>query len=184
MESTHKSDGFTLIELMIVIAIIGVLAATAIPAFQRMQMRSKTSEVKVNMVAIRIAEVAYRSEFGEFLAAQISPVAYGGNLAIDFSDTGPTGENFSTLGWEPEGRVYFQYGVSTSTAANAFTIAAAADLDQNGTPQIWGYMMPDSGGTLAPEILGCTEVWNPSTQSMGLTAGVGPCGSVYGHSEF
>jgi len=184
MESTHKSDGFTLIELMIVIAILGVLTATAIPAFQRMQMRSKTSEVKVNMVAIRIAEVAYRSEFGDFLAAQVSPAAYGGNLAVDFLDTGPSGENFSTLGWEPEGRVYFQYGVSASTDANAFTIAAAADLDQNGTPQIWGYIMPDSNGALAPEILGCTGVWNPSTQSTGLTASVGPCGSTYGKSEF
>lgn len=184
MESPHRSDGFTLIELMIVVAILGVLAATAIPTFQRMQMRSKTSEVKVNIVAIRIAEVAYRSEFGSFLSAQVSPVSYGGNTAIPFSDTGPSGENFATLGWEPEGRIYFQYGVSTSTDANAFTIAAAADLDQNGTPQIWGYIMPDAGGTTAPDLLGCSGVWNENTQSLGLTTSIGPCSNTYGQSEF
>ena len=184
MESPHRSGGFTLIELMIVVAIVGVLAATAIPTFQRMQMRSKTSEVKVNMVAIRIAEVAYRSEFGSFLAAQVSPAAYGGSTAIPFADTGPSGENFATLGWETEGRIYFQYGVSASTDGNAFSIAAAADLDQNGTPQVWGYIMPDSSGTTAPDVLGCSSVWNESTQSMGLTASIGPCSADGGQSEF
>ena len=184
MESPHRSHGFTLIELMIVVAIVGVLAATAIPTFQRMQMRSKTSEVKVNVVAIRIAEVAYRSEFGTFLGAQVSPSSYGGNTAIPFSDTGPSGENFATLGWEPEGRVYFQYGASASTDGDAFSIAAAADMDQNGTPQVWGYIMPDGSGSTAPEILGCSSVWNEATQSLGLMGSVGPCGSGYGQSEF
>lgn len=54
--------GFTLIELMIVVAIIGILAAIAIPNFIRFQARSKQSEAKTNLKAIFTGQ---RSFFGE-----------------------------------------------------------------------------------------------------------------------
>lgn len=184
MKSTHESAGFTLIELMIVVAIIGVLAATAIPAFQRLQMRSKNSEVKTNLVAIRTAEVGYRSEFGQFVGAQASPAAYGGSTAIEFTDTGPEGENFATIGWQPEGRVFFQYAVGISADGGAFSIAAAADLDQDNTPQVWGYVMPDHSGTTAAAVLGCAGVWDENAQALGLLSTIGPCAAEYGRSQF
>jgi type IV pilus assembly protein PilA len=84
--------GFTLIELMIVVAIIGILAAIAIPNFIKFQARSKQSEVKANLKGIYTAEKAFYHEH----------------------DTYSTW--FSTIGFAPErgNRYYYVMGTSVS----------------------------------------------------------------------
>ena len=64
LKSLRSSKGFTLIELMIVVAIIGILAAIAIPNFLQYQLKSKQSEAKVNLGAIKTSEVAFQAERG------------------------------------------------------------------------------------------------------------------------
>ena len=62
MTRSALKRGFTLIELMIVVAIIGILAALAIPNFMRFQAKSKQSEAKANLKSIFTAEKSLAAE--------------------------------------------------------------------------------------------------------------------------
>ena len=59
MNMQHDEQGFTLIELMIVVSIIGILAAVAIPQYQNFTKKSKASEAKVILDAIVTSEADY-----------------------------------------------------------------------------------------------------------------------------
>ena len=58
----HEKKGFTLIELMIVVAIIGILAAIAIPNFLKYQAKSKQSEAKMNLGSLGTSAATYHAE--------------------------------------------------------------------------------------------------------------------------
>ena len=63
---SKKSRGFTLVELLIVVAIIGVLSTLGVPTFRRMIQKSKKSEAKVNLGAVFTAESAFQAEYSVF----------------------------------------------------------------------------------------------------------------------
>jgi type IV pilus assembly protein PilA len=179
----NSKKGFTLIELMIVVAIIGILAAIAIPNFLRFQLKAKTSEAKVNLAAIRTAEESYLAEFGSYVVASATPGATPGAQKGTFSGGGFAG--FNTLGWSPEGQVFFQYGVDVDgTNVLAYTADALADIDGDMATQVWGYVHTDpAGNTLAGAGQnGCAAVQVGT--SMNVTNTVGPCGANFGQSVF
>ena len=76
----RNDAAFTLMELMIVISIIGVLAAVAIPSFRNYQLTAKRAEAFGNLASLAKAQKSYYAEFSEFLAAAPEPGATTGQL--------------------------------------------------------------------------------------------------------
>jgi len=168
-----RRGGFTLIELMIVVAIIGILAAIAIPNFLRFQLKAKSSEGKTNLAAIRTAEESYFAEYGVYVSSDPSPTAIGNNAKVTFTHPS-AGQGFDQLGWEPEGEVFFNY--SAAINGNNYTAAAMANIDNAGNAQYWGYTTDttlDAGANATGNCPGTLVVET-----------VGPCDSVSGQSVF
>jgi type IV pilus assembly protein PilA len=180
----QRASGFTLIELMIVVAIIGVLAAIAVPEFIKFQLRSKMSEAKTNLSAIRVAEHAYNAAFDSFLAAPRTP---GGGL-LPSKRAWPSGTAFDTLGWSPEGDVYFDYAVQAT--ATSFAAEAESNLDGDATTADFAYIQPAPGTLSGPPLVltagNCmpTGRMNPVTFVHDVLNSVGPCTPSDGASEY
>ena len=146
--------GFTLIELMIVVAIIGILAAIAIPNFLAYQAKSKQSEAKVSLGAIFTSVVAFQAESNPttFLPVIISSIGWGpaGNPRYSFwYSVGPVGSAgpgtvtrlAATTG--PQAAVGGCDPTSTTTTIAAagsvqgFTATAKGQIDQDPTCDEW-----------------------------------------------
>ena len=73
MNRKHLSHGFTLVELMISVAIIGVLTSIAIPAYQEYVKTSKRGTAEINTKSLVAFEESYYYDFDTFLAGQYIP---------------------------------------------------------------------------------------------------------------
>ena len=113
-----RRDGFTLIELMFCLAIIGVLSSIAIPMATKAMMRTKRSEAYLGLGGIHTAQVAYFTEMG----------TYG----TSFEDIGFHFDGATHIGPDRIDANYYRFDMTTFPDGNIangnFSVTATADL--------------------------------------------------------
>ena len=72
MQTIHSNKGFTLIELVIVVVLIGVLAAIALPAYQNYVKRAHRAEAKELLLKVQLAEEKYRANNPAYTTSKAS----------------------------------------------------------------------------------------------------------------
>jgi type IV pilus assembly protein PilA len=126
----NKQAGFSLIELMVVVAIIGILATIAVPNFQRFQAKAKQSNAKVELSGVYTAEKAFFTEYSSYFwhlpAVGFLPEGFGTGAGQQAnSSNNVTGRYYATTAGAAGGNWPAQLGaVAPTTAAyNNFTYA-------------------------------------------------------------
>lgn len=111
--AAEGEGGFTLIELMIVVAIVGILAAIAIPNYFRYQAKTRQAEAKINLGNIATSQCAYFGEHQTYTAAR------------------------QDLIWGPEGKTIYAYSIDNGADAAHYTARARGNIDIDPAVDVW-----------------------------------------------
>lgn len=144
-----RARRLTLVELMVVVAIIAVLAAIAIPSFYTMQLKAKRSELYPNVSGAMDAMVAYDAAFDGWPALMGTthprPVAALDKVLVQWT----TGSNFDTISWAPDGAVRGAYWIWNdgcgSCTPSPGEVAGFTDVDDDGSYYAYCMCVDDQG---------------------------------------
>lgn len=157
----RNEKGFTLIELMIVVAIIGILAVIAIPNFLKFQCKSKQSEAKGGLAGVFTAQKSFFSEYNTFTPDLVS------------------------LNWFPDGAPMYAFGFNANTNAATViaglpgldltrldTTNAAVANDTGNNPRYATSKMRDTAGALLSNnnCTQATDIVDPTANAFGFVA--------------
>ncbi|MBD3169191.1 MAG: prepilin-type N-terminal cleavage/methylation domain-containing protein [candidate division Zixibacteria bacterium] len=139
MNSIKNKRGFTLVELMIVVVIVGILAALAIGRYLTATTKVKQSEAKGILKQIYTLERAYFQEYGHYWPSDGSTISADSSIA--------NRGNFSMLAIKVEIMENARYHYALTGNPNNFNVVATATgLDDDPTNDVWRI---DNTGTLA-----------------------------------
>jgi len=140
LRKLRSKKGFTLIELMIVVAIIGILAAIAIPNFLRFQAKSKQSEAKTNLGGIFTAQTSYFGEkntYGTFAHIAWAPIGQSQIYTYYSGSDGNDGTSGTTDRAAPATATAWAGSPTPAMTATSFTAGAIGNIDADATFDIW-----------------------------------------------
>jgi len=91
-QTSRSTDGFTLVELMIVVAIIGILAAVAVPSYNKFQAQARQSEAKMSLSGVYMAEKSFATNADNFSGClnSLLPDAKAEYYTFGFAEDGKT----------------------------------------------------------------------------------------------
>ena len=128
MNAKNSQSGFSLIELMIVVGIIGILTTIAVPRFQMFQAKARRTEAVVNLGQIYTLEQAYFAEKGVYAPIAAAGTAIGRRVAT----TPVCSKVANDVGFYLDGctatspNVRYKYWVTTASGNTTFTANAEA----------------------------------------------------------
>lgn len=130
--SPRNQKGFSLVELMVVVAIIGILASIAIPSLQKYMAKARQSEAKTSLASLYTAEKAFFAEYNTYTT------------------------DFTAIGYQPEGQLRYSTGYNGAGASGASTYLATYGFTYppSGVPTYSTSTACDAAGT-SPQTKTC-----------------------------
>jgi prepilin-type N-terminal cleavage/methylation domain-containing protein len=140
-----KEKGFTLMELLIAVAIVVILAGVGIPVYLKFMTGTKHAEASTNLSGIKLAEEGYKLANGVYLLCAAAPrddgdvnqsaVPWSGDQATWPANGGTftSIDDFTAIDFSVSGDVRFAYAVDVPADPTTFTAGALGDTDGDGT---------------------------------------------------